>query len=65
MIIYGLKHTYMLGDIHTCLNTSDIHTCSQESDIYTRLAISNMPNAKAKGTGQRQRPQAKAAGRGD
>ena len=40
MMIYGLKHTYMLGDIHTCLDTSDIHTCSQVSDIHTRLAIS-------------------------
>ena len=33
MIIQGLKHTsihtYMLGDIHTCIHTPDIHTCSQ------------------------------------
>ena len=35
MMIYGLKHTYMLGYTHTCLDTSGIHTCSQVSDIHT------------------------------
>ena len=34
MMIYGLKHTYMLGDIHTCLDTSDIHT------IHTYVCLS-------------------------
>ena len=33
-MIYGLKHTYMLGDIHTCLDTSDIHT------IHTYVCLS-------------------------
>ena len=40
--IHAWRHTYMLGDIHTCLDTPDIHTCSQVSDIHTRLAISNI-----------------------
>ena len=35
MMIYVLKHAYVLEDILACLDTSDIHTCSKVSDIHT------------------------------